>query len=45
MPNAIAGPPENLAITPVETLAIVANSLNAVEETAPSSTCPTTACG
>ncbi len=32
LPNTIAGPPVNLAITPDETLAIVANSLNVVEE-------------
>lgn len=30
--NTIAGPPTNLAITPGETLALVANSLNVVEE-------------
>lgn len=30
--NTIAGPPVNLAITPGETLALVANSLNVVEE-------------
>lgn len=32
LPNTIAGPPVNLAITPDETLAIVANSLNVVSE-------------
>ena len=32
LPNTIAGPPVNLAITPDETLAIVANSLNVVNE-------------
>lgn len=32
LPNTIAGPPVNLAITPDETLAIVANSLNVVTE-------------
>lgn len=32
LPNTIAGPPTNLAITPGETLALVANSLNVVEE-------------
>ncbi len=32
MPNTIAGPPTNLAITPDEKLALVANSLNVVEE-------------
>lgn len=32
LPNTIAGPPVNLAITPDETLAIVANSLNVVIE-------------
>lgn len=32
LPNTIAGPPVNLAITPDETLAIVANSLNVVDE-------------
>ncbi len=30
--NTIAGPPTNLAITPDETLALVANSLNVIEE-------------
>lgn len=30
--NTIAGPPTNLAITPGETLALVANSLNVIEE-------------
>jgi len=30
--NTIAGPPVNLAITPGETLALVANSLNVIEE-------------
>lgn len=30
--NTVAGPPTNLAITPGETLALVANSLNVVEE-------------
>ena len=32
LPNTIAGPPVNLAITPDETLAILANSLNVVSE-------------
>lgn len=32
LPNTIAGPPVNLAITPDETIAIVANSLNVVSE-------------
>lgn len=32
LPNTIAGPPVNLAITPDETLAIVANSLNVVSD-------------
>ncbi|MEO8013130.1 MAG: YncE family protein [Polaromonas sp.] len=32
LPNTIAGPPVNLAITPDETLAIVANSLNVIDE-------------
>lgn len=32
LPNTIAGPPVNLAITPDETLAIVANSLNVINE-------------
>ncbi|MDB5733041.1 MAG: hypothetical protein JWQ03_2936 [Variovorax sp.] len=32
IPNTIAGPPTNLAITPDERLALVANSLNVVEE-------------
>lgn len=32
LPNTIAGPPVNLAITPDETLAIVANSINVVSE-------------
>ncbi|MET0210549.1 MAG: YncE family protein [Variovorax sp.] len=32
LPNTIAGPPTNLAINPGETLALVANSLNVVEE-------------
>ena len=32
LPNTIAGPPTNLAITPGETLALVANSVNVVEE-------------
>ena len=32
LPNSIVGPPVNLAITPDETLAIVANSLNVVIE-------------
>lgn len=32
LPNTIVGPPVNLAITPDETLAIVANSLNVVSE-------------
>ena len=32
LPNTIAGPPVNLAITPDETLAIMANSLNVVDD-------------
>lgn len=32
LPNTIAGPPVNLAITPDETLAIVANSLNVISD-------------
>lgn len=32
LPNTIAGPPVNLAITPDETLAIVANSLNVIND-------------
>lgn len=32
LPNTIAGPPVNLAITPDETLAIVANSINVISE-------------
>ena len=32
LPNTIAGPPTNLAITPDEGLALVANSLNVVSE-------------
>ncbi len=32
LPNTIAGPPVNLAITPDETIAIVANSLNMITE-------------
>ncbi len=32
LPNTIAGPPVNLAITPDETLALLANSLNVVSE-------------
>jgi DNA-binding beta-propeller fold protein YncE len=32
LPNTIAGPPVNLAITPDESIAIVANSLNVVSE-------------
>lgn len=32
LPNTIAGPPVNLAITPDETLAIVANSLNVIDD-------------
>ena len=32
LPNTIAGPPVNLAITPDETIAIVANSLNVVDD-------------
>jgi DNA-binding beta-propeller fold protein YncE len=32
LPNTIAGPPVNLAITPDETIAIVANSMNVVNE-------------
>ena len=44
--NTIFGPPTNLAITPDEGLALVANSVNVVEEArCPASRCPTRASG
>lgn len=48
LPNTIIGPPVNLAITPDEHLALVANSMNVVDEggarkTASSRSAPTTA--
>jgi hypothetical protein len=43
--NTVAGPPVNLAITPDEGLALVANSVNVVEEGGARKQVPDTGCG